>query len=95
MAEQELITISEAAEILGISIDTLRRWDKGGKLSPVKTSDAGYRLYSRSQLELFLHDPFGALASAPHRPQSQLPFTAQDRSTAGSLCGNCLPRERA
>ena len=59
MAEQELITISEAAEILGVSIDTLRRWDKNGKLSPVKISDAGYRLYSRSQIELFLNDLFG------------------------------------
>ena len=58
MAE-ELITISEAAEILGISIDTLRRWDKSGKLSPVKTSEAGYRLYYRSQIELFLNDLFG------------------------------------
>lgn len=58
MAEQELITISEAAEILGVSIDTLRRWDKSGKLSPVKTSDAGYRLYSKSQIELFLNDLF-------------------------------------
>jgi len=59
MAEQELITISEAAEILGVSIDTLRRWDKSGKLSPVKTSDAGYRLYNRSQIELYLNDLFG------------------------------------
>ncbi len=59
MAEQELITISEAAEILGISIDTLRRWDKSGKLSPVKISGAGYRLYSKSQIELFLNDLFG------------------------------------
>ena len=58
MAE-ELITISEAAEILGISIDTLRRWDKSGKLSPVKTSEAGYRLYYQSQIELFLNDLFG------------------------------------
>lgn len=58
MAEK-LITISEAAEILGISIDTLRRWDKNGKLSPVKTSEAGYRLYYRSQIELFLNDLFG------------------------------------
>jgi len=59
MTEQELITISEAAEILGVSVDTLRRWDKSGKLSPVKTSDAGYRLYSRFQIELFLNDLFG------------------------------------
>ncbi len=58
MSEQELITISEAAEILGVSIDTLRRWDKSGKLSPVKTSEAGYRLYSRIQTELFLNDLF-------------------------------------
>ena len=59
VAQQELITISEAAEILGVSIDTLRRWDKSGKLSPIKTSDAGYRLYDRSQIELFLNDLFG------------------------------------
>lgn len=58
MVEQELITISEVAEILGVSIDTLRRWDKTGKLNPIKTSDAGYRLYSKSQIELFLNDLF-------------------------------------
>lgn len=57
MAE-ELITISGAAEILGVSIDTLRRWDKSGKLSPAKISEAGYRLYYRSQIELFLNDLF-------------------------------------
>lgn len=59
MAEQKLITISEAAEILGISVDTLRRWDKSGKLSPMRTSDAGYRLYDRLQIELFSNDFFG------------------------------------
>ena len=59
MPERELITIGEAAEILGVSIDTLRRWDKNGKLNPAKISDAGYRLYYRSQVELFLDDLFG------------------------------------
>lgn len=57
--EKDFITISEAAEILGISVDTLRRWDKNGKLSPTKTSDAGYRLYYKPQVELFLNDLFG------------------------------------
>lgn len=55
---EELIIISEAAKILGVSIDTLRRWDKSGKLSPAKISEAGYRLYYRSQIELFLDDLF-------------------------------------
>ncbi len=58
MAE-ELITISEAAETLGVSIDTLRRWDKSGKLKPAKISEAGYRLYYKSQIEFFLDDLFG------------------------------------
>lgn len=59
MTEHELITISEAAKILDVSVDTLRRWDKSGKLSPIKTSGAGYRLYSKSQIELHLNDLFG------------------------------------
>lgn len=59
MNERELITIGETAEILEVSIDTLRRWDKNGRLSPIKTTDAGYRLYDRAQIELFLKDLFG------------------------------------
>jgi len=30
--EEKLLTITQAAEILGVSLDTLRRWDKSGKL---------------------------------------------------------------
>lgn len=58
MIEKEFITISEASEMLGVSIDTLRRWDKSGKLNPIKVSNAGYRLYAKSQIELFLNDLF-------------------------------------
>ena len=39
-------------------MDTLRRWDKSGKLKPAKISEAGYRLYYKSQIELFLNDIF-------------------------------------
>lgn len=56
MVDNDLITIGEAAEILGVSIDTLRRWDKSGKLRPAKTSEADYRLYYRSQVELYKND---------------------------------------
>ncbi len=52
---KELISISQAANILGISIDTLRRWDKSGKLSSVKTK-GGHRQYYKSQIELFFND---------------------------------------
>jgi excisionase family DNA binding protein len=49
-----LTTIGEAAEILGVSISTLRRWDKDGRLKPEKTA-SGHRRYDISKLkpELF------------------------------------------
>jgi len=53
--ERKLISISEAANMLGVSIDTLRRWDKSGKLSSIKT-EGGHRKYNRFQIELFLND---------------------------------------
>jgi len=30
--KEKLLTITEVAGILGVSLDTLRRWDKSGKL---------------------------------------------------------------
>jgi len=44
-----LVTVGEASEILGVSISTLRRWDKDGKLKPEKTA-AGHRRYDISKL---------------------------------------------
>jgi excisionase family DNA binding protein len=52
---KDLISIGEAAELLGVSIDTLRRWDKSGRLKASKSS-GGHRLYSRFQIELYLSD---------------------------------------
>ena len=34
--EEKLLTITQAAEILGVSLDTLRRWDTSGKLVAIK-----------------------------------------------------------
>ncbi|MCL1996355.1 MAG: IS607 family transposase [Defluviitaleaceae bacterium] len=49
-----LVTIGEASKILGVSISTLRRWDKAGRLEPEKTA-SGHRRYDISKLkpELF------------------------------------------
>ncbi len=38
---KELYTASEAASALGISLDTLRRWDKAGRIKTQR--DAGNR----------------------------------------------------
>lgn len=44
-----LVTIGEASNILGVSISTLRRWDKEGRLKPEKTAH-GHRRYNISKL---------------------------------------------
>jgi excisionase family DNA binding protein len=54
--EEKLLTIREAAEFLGVSIDTLRRWDKSGKLVAAKKEGGTHRYYSRNDLEVFSSD---------------------------------------
>lgn len=49
----EHYTIAQVADILSISKETLRRWDKNGTLVPQRQLDNNYRLYSREQLETF------------------------------------------
>jgi DNA (cytosine-5)-methyltransferase 1 len=50
---EEYYTLSEAAELLGKSKETLRRWDKTGKLSAVREPMSNYRVYRKSQLDFF------------------------------------------
>lgn len=51
--EKNHITIGEAAKMLGVSVDTLRRWDKKGILKPLRASEKAYRYYLKSDLFLF------------------------------------------
>ncbi len=48
--EPEVLTIKAAAEVLGVSEQTLRRWDKAGKLRAKRHPVNGYRLYPRRQV---------------------------------------------
>jgi excisionase family DNA binding protein len=46
------VTIKNAAEILGVAVGTLRKWDKDGFLRAHRAKN-GYRLYKISDLEDF------------------------------------------
>ena len=54
--DEELLTIRGAAEFLGISVDTLRRWDKSGKLIAVRKDGGTHRYYRKEDLKLFSND---------------------------------------
>lgn len=50
-------TIHEMTEILGVTAQTLRNWDRSGKLKPHHTSPNGYRYYLEDDLNQLLNKP--------------------------------------
>ena len=53
MTSPEHYTIAQVADILSVSKETLRRWDKNGALVPERQGENNYRLYSKDQLQQF------------------------------------------
>ena len=45
-----LLSIGKSSEYLGVSIDTLRRWEKRGRITPLR-SPGGHRYYSKDELD--------------------------------------------
>src|SRR4030042_4308280 len=54
--EEKLLTISQAAEYLKVSLNTLRRWDENGKLVAIKKEGGTHRYYREKDLEIFASD---------------------------------------
>src|SRR3989344_7852437 len=54
--EEELLTIGQAAEYLGVSLNTLRRWDESGKLIAIRKGGGTHRYYLEKDLEIFASD---------------------------------------
>lgn len=50
----KLLTIRQVAEILNVHIETLRRWDKSGKLRAIIVNERGDRRYDPKDLEAIL-----------------------------------------
>ena len=65
MAKQQY-TASEAAAALGISLDTLRRWDRAGRIR-VKRDSSNRRIVSAAEIDRLRGDGQGAHLSARNR----------------------------
>lgn len=51
MAKTRLLKIKEAAEILGVNPETLRRWDRSGRLKAVIVSTRGDRRFKKEDID--------------------------------------------
>jgi excisionase family DNA binding protein len=81
--EPHLLPIGEAARRLGVSIDTLRRWDESGKLTATRKSPGGTRYYSEKSLTIYLHAIFPMAwewATSPTPTDVPSPFYSSDSS---------------
>jgi excisionase family DNA binding protein len=52
----DFVQVKDAARLLGVSADTIRRWDRAGKLTAVRHPINNYRLYKLADLEVILKD---------------------------------------
>jgi molybdopterin-binding protein len=69
MATDDL-TLGEAAKALGVSVDTLRRWDRDGKLT-TKRDERNRRVVSAAEIE--------RLSKRPSRHDTGSQFSARNR----------------
>jgi len=53
-SQKRFLTIKEAAKQLGVSPQTLRNWDKEGKLKAYRNPINHYRIYKPEDIEFFL-----------------------------------------
>jgi len=63
---KELFTAGEAAAALGISLDTLRRWDKAGRIK-VQRDSANRRVVPAAEIDRLRGDTAGTHVSARNR----------------------------
>lgn len=49
----QLLTVGEAADIVGVSVDTIKRWEKIGHITSGRTPN-GHRRFRRADVERLL-----------------------------------------
>jgi molybdopterin-binding protein len=67
---KQALSMGEAAQAIGVSIDTLRRWDKAGRLKTTR-DDRNRRLVPVGEVE--------RLTSRPQRAKAGHPLSARNR----------------
>lgn len=65
---KDFLRVSEAAEYLGVSANTLRNWENAGKIPAHRHPVNGYRLFRTDELDELLR-PLSRPAKSPRKPR--------------------------
>lgn len=90
MENDKLFSIGETAKLLGVSIQTLRRWDNKGNLKSFRAGPTGKRFYKQQDIKVFLNDlpTIGwqwAYQTAPSEPVQEFYCRTSDAFAQGRL----------
>ncbi len=91
---RDYMTVVAAAEYLGVSKDTLRRWDRAGKLRAHRHPVNRYRLYARPDLDAFLRT-IGANDGVPAGPPPRRPRFRDRKDAVASMLKNARAMMRS
>lgn len=64
MGTNKLYTVAQVADLLSVSKQTVRNWDRNGKLKAIRHPMNGYRMYPENQVLAL--DKEGVLSGGPH-----------------------------
>ena len=67
----DYVQIKEAAALLGVAVNTLRNWERGGKLRVYRHPVNNYRLYKRGDIAALLAAIDAPAASVQQRDDEQ------------------------
>lgn len=65
MKDDDYLSISETAKLLGVTPQTLRRWDKSGKFISHRHPINNYRVYTREQIDTLLQEMGSEKSKSP------------------------------
>ena len=67
LRSEGFLRVKEAAELLGVSPNTLRAWGADAKIPEYRHPVNNYRLYKRKELEQVLHELEKSVSGAKRR----------------------------
>ena len=68
----KFLTISQAAEKLGVNPETLRRWDKSGKFQSIRHPINNYRVYPENQVLSIVEELQIEIGFAPVKKEREI-----------------------
>lgn len=81
---EKLLGIKEVASILNVTKQTLRNWDKGARLTPIKTV-GGHRRYKESDIKKFLNEVEAEVPKNQQRVATYSRVSSHEQKQKGDL----------